>query len=630
MSIFSRRSFGVAQWPSRKDEDRACVTGAVAGLFDAAVQLYDGHGGKLAARHCVAELVPRVTEAFFKQKACRAFRYDTAGLQKQTRDGFHPLFDAAVITAFEQLDEEIKRLDPSGTTASVLFFKKSDDGDVHVKCAWVGDSRVILTRDFDPGRTMDLSDDHKPSSPSEVFRIRKHYEALHGDQVFKSRDEVIAHFEASVRGGRESGGKGKKPLPPGFGKMGNHSPASSPGGSSRGNSRPQSRESSQRGCKASPRAGSPRAGAGPNSRGSSRNGPDLAARDGMPAVEMTLGHAVAIEEAVWGALEVPGLEGFGPGDRGPGTTGPFEVAVTTRAQREHARGDARAVTESHEASVSFEDLSELRAIAARSPGAERGARGDSANGTFSVPSEVIDSTSVAFTSVDMRRSVDEAILASFDSNAEEKTEDADREKEAMRAQLVPSREPSDGGGLRVDSNATATATRGTHSSEDERGDEDEDELGSLDGDSEPAFRRVDLARMSFVGYYKNERGKALSKPRVFSSSGESHGVSRSIGDRGSARACVATPEIRTVVVPFGSGARIMACSDGVWDCFSSEKAARRVARFVSPQGAAKRVCVYARERAEYRGMYADDITAVVVDVGVNDRGGEPQCACVVS
>ena len=616
----------MAQGPSRKDEDRACVTGAVPGLFDAVVQLYDGHGGKLAARHCVAELVPRVTEAFFKQKACRAFRYDAKGLMKQTRDGFHPLFDAAVITAFEQLDEEIKRLDPSGTTASVLFFKKSEDGDVHVKCAWVGDSRVVLTRDFDPSRTMDLSDDHKPSSPSEVFRIRKHYEALHGNEVFKSRDEVLAHFEASVRGGRESGGKGKKPLPPGFGKMGNHSPlSSSPGGSTRGNSTAQSRESSQRGPRP---GGSPRPGAGPNSRGSSRNGPDLAARDGMPAVEMTLGHAAAIEEAVWGALEVPGgLESFGSGDGSEpgGTTGKVEVAVTTKAQREAAlMASARAVTESYQASVSFEDLSELRAIAERSPGAERGARGDSANGTSSVPSAVIESTSVAFTSVNMSSSVDDAILASFDKSSE-------KEKEATRAQLPPSREPSDGDGLRVDE--FKTSAKRTDSSEDEAdGDEDEDELGSLDGDSEPGvFRRVDLARMSFVGYYKNEQGKALSKPRVFSSSGESHGVSRSIGDRGSARACVATPEIRTVVVPFGSGARIMACSDGVWDCFTSEKAARRVSRFVSPQGAAKRVCVYARERAEYRGMYADDITAVVVDVGVNERGGEPQCAgCVVS
>jgi serine/threonine protein phosphatase PrpC len=144
------------------------------------------------------------------------------------------------------------------------------------------------------------------------------------------------------------------------------------------------------------------------------------------------------------------------------------------------------------------------------------------------------------------------------------------------------------------------------------------------------FRRVDLARMSFVGYFKDEQGKALSKPRIYSSSGESHGVSRSIGDRGSARACVATPEIRTVVVPFGSGARFMACSDGVWDAFSSDKATRRVSRFVTPQGAAKRMCVYARERMEYRGMHADDITAVVVDIGANARGGDPQCACVVS
>jgi hypothetical protein len=344
----------------------------------------------------------------------------------------------------------------------------------------------------------------------------------------------------------------------------------------------------------------------------------------MPAVEMTLGHAAAIEEAVWGALEVPnGLEGFGSGDGSEpgGTTGKVEVVVTTKAQREAALRDARAVTESYEASVSFEDLSELRAIAERSPGA---ARGDSANGTSSVPSAVIESTSVAFTSINMSSSVDDAIVASFDKSSE-------KEKEATRAQLPPSREPSDGDGLRVDE--TKTSAKKTDSTEDEAvGDEDEDELGSLDGDSEPGvFRRVDLARMSFVGYYKNEQGKALSKPRVFSSSGESHGVSRSIGDRGSARACVATPEIRTVVVPHGSGARIMACSDGVWDCFTSEKAVRRVSRFVSPQGAAKRVCVYARERAEYRGMYADDITAVVVDVGVNERGGEPQCAgCVVS
>ena len=575
------------------------MTGAVPGLFDAVAQLYDGHGGKMAARHCVAHLVPRITEAFFEQKACRAFRYDTESLVKRTRDGFHPSFDAAVVTAFERLDEEIKRVDPSGTTATVLFFKKSEDGDVHVKCAWVGDSRVVLSRDFDPARTMDLSDDHKPGSPSEVIRIRKHYEALHGGEVFKSRDEVLEHFEASVRGGRLDGGKGKKPLPPGFGKAGYRgSPLSgSPGGSSRGNSRPQSRGNSQRG-------GSQRgSGTGPNSRGGSRNGPDLAARDGLPAVEMTLGHAVAIEEAVWGVLESP--------DETPGSA---EVVVTTKAQRE-ARETGRAVTEALETAVSLEDLGALREIASRSPdaggvGASGGAtRGDSANGTPSVPIDIIGSTSVASTGAELSCSVDEAIVASFE----------------LTNQLPPSREPSDGDGLRLDRRA-----RDASSSSVDAKDEDEDALGSLDSDSTLAFRRADVARMSFVGYYKNEQGKALSKPRIYSSSGESHGVSRSVGDRGSARACVSTPEIRTVVVPSGSGARIMACSDGVWDVFSSEKAARRVARFVSPQGAAKRMCVFARERAEYRGMHADDITAVVVDVGVNEGGNGPQCACVVS
>ena len=604
--VFSTRSFGVAQWPSRKDEDRACVTGAVPGLFDAVAQLYDGHGGKLAARHCVAHLVPRVTEAFFKQKACRAYRHDVASLAKATATGgFHPAFDTAVITAFEQLDEEIKRLDPSGTTAAVLFFKKSDDGDVHVKCAWVGDSRVVLTRDFDPSRTMDLSDDHKPGSASEVARIREHYEALHGGAVFKSRDEVLEHFEASVRGGKVDGGKGKKPLPPGFGKIGNHSNGSSPGGSSRGNSRPQSRGNSQRGGT-------------PNSRGGSRNGPNLAARDGLPAVEMTLGHSEAMEEAVWGALEGPG-EGGDPGA--------VEVVVTTRAQRD-ARG---AVTEAFEASVSIDDLTELREIASRSPGAGEGsaARGDSADGASSVPTEIVDGTSVAFTSVEMRRSVDDAIVASF----------GEEEKFASALnQLPPSREPSDKKlpelTERVSGTTSGATTSGSPIQKNAEAadlvDESEDAVGSLDGDSEPAFRRVDLARMSFVGYYKDDQGKALSKPRIYSSSGESHGVSRSIGDRGSARACVATPEIRTVVVPFGSGARFMACSDGVWDAFSSDKATRRVSRFVSPQGAAKRMCVYARERTEYRGMHADDITAVVVDIGENARGGDPQCACVVS
>ena len=42
-----------------------------------------------------------------------------------------------------------------------------------------------------------------------------------------------------------------------------------------------------------------------------------------------------------------------------------------------------------------------------------------------------------------------------------------------------------------------------------------------------------------------------------------HGMSQSIGDR--ARAVMATPDVKTVTAAAGA-ARIVACSDGVWDC----------------------------------------------------------------
>ena len=185
--------------------------------------------GKFAARHCVAHLVPRVTEAFFKQKACRAYRYDTRVVGESDARRVPPRVRRRRghrVRAAGRGDQAPGSL---GHDRGGAFFKKSDDGDVHVKCARVGTRAVVLTRDFDPSRTMDLSDDHKPGSASEVARIREHYETLHGGAVFKSRDEVLAHFEASAARRQKRRGQGKKPLPPGFGKIGNHSNGSSPG-----------------------------------------------------------------------------------------------------------------------------------------------------------------------------------------------------------------------------------------------------------------------------------------------------------------------------------------------------------------------------------------------------------------
>lgn len=44
------------------------------------------------------------------------------------------------------------------------------------------------------------------------------------------------------------------------------------------------------------------------------------------------------------------------------------------------------------------------------------------------------------------------------------------------------------------------------------------------------------------------------------------------GDRNAARACISTPEIRTLTLPAGQPARLIIASDGVWDTISSEAA----------------------------------------------------------
>ena len=137
---------------------------------------------------------------------------------------------------------------------------------------------------------------------------------------------------------------------------------------------------------------------------------------------------------------------------------------------------------------------------------------------------------------------------------------------------------------------------------------------------------------SFIGFLKDSMGRQSRKPRIFSSSGESHGVSRSIGDKYAARGCVSTPEIKTAWVTAGSAARIVVCSDGVWDCFSSEQLCDAIRGYRTMTGAAKAVCSKAHSRRFYGGFSMDDISAIVVDIGgVSTVHGAPMCGggCVV-
>ena len=82
-------------------------------------------------------------------------------------------------------------------------------------------------------------------------------------------------------------------------------------------------------------------------------------------------------------------------------------------------------------------------------------------------------------------------------------------------------------------------------------DSEEDEAEELGGEAAAEMVRNGSSNgmMSFVGFYKDHSGQALSKQRIFSSSGESHGVSRSIGDRGAARAGVCPRVTRSFARP---------------------------------------------------------------------------------
>jgi serine/threonine protein phosphatase PrpC len=83
------------------------------------------------------------------------------------------------------------------------------------------------------------------------------------------------------------------------------------------------------------------------------------------------------------------------------------------------------------------------------------------------------------------------------------------------------------------------------------------------------------------------------------------------------------------------GGRIVIASDGVWDCYSSQKAMATIKGVSKVDTAAKKMCVAAREKREYGGFSMDDISVIVVDVGKwkPSSGGEGKqpggCSCVV-
>lgn len=143
-----------------------------------------------------------------------------------------------------------------------------------------------------------------------------------------------------------------------------------------------------------------------------------------------------------------------------------------------------------------------------------------------------------------------------------------------------------------------------------------------------------MGRTSFVGRSRDVRSGKMSKPRLFGGEIGSIGMSRSIGDRRAARACVSTPDIRTVSVGSGALVRIIISSDGVWDVVSNEQAERIAlggaaaahhqhanaaaaaghSRATSTADSALRLVRRAHSERYQQSVAPDDITAIVVDV----------------
>lgn len=101
--------------------------------------------------------------------------------------------------------------------------------------------------------------------------------------------------------------------------------------------------------------------------------------------------------------------------------------------------------------------------------------------------------------------------------------------------------------------------------------------------------------VSFVGRFEDENGGPLSKPRLYSGheTGSSLALTRSLGDATAARGVIAEPYIRDVLVAEDEHARVVVCSDGVWDVASSLKGAAVARGRADVKAAAERLVGWA-------------------------------------
>ena len=101
---------------------------------------------------------------------------------------------------------------------------------------------------------------------------------------------------------------------------------------------------------------------------------------------------------------------------------------------------------------------------------------------------------------------------------------------------------------------------------------------AADGDENaknPNTYQVADKRISFIGEFVSDdpSGSKLSDVRLFSPSGASYGMSRSIGDVNSPRSMIPLPDMTNLSFDYDTFAMVIIASDGLWDTRTNEQAA---------------------------------------------------------
>jgi serine/threonine protein phosphatase PrpC len=118
--------------------------------------VFDGHGGKLVSEH-LKNVIPNYFANLIEGKNTLT-----------TDDVTH-----AFVKSLSKADEDVVKVrswNRIGSTACLLSILPKEDGGRSFLTANIGDSRAVLARD---GKSIDLTVDHKPESPSEKCRIEK-------------------------------------------------------------------------------------------------------------------------------------------------------------------------------------------------------------------------------------------------------------------------------------------------------------------------------------------------------------------------------------------------------------------------------------------------------------------------